>query len=330
MEIIDRYLQAVRFWLPKAQKQDIIAELSEAIDSQIEEQTAQLGHPLTELELQAILLERGNPILVASRYLPQRHLIGPLIFPMYSRVLKMAWIFYFLGWLLAAICIFTFAPSHHPMSLGTLIAETLRTIWLTTVYTFAAVTVFFAIIEQYHLRSHFLEEWDPRKLPPLYDFNRIKRSSSIAEVVALIVVGLWWMAAMSSPAIVNNAQAQITLAPAWGYFFWGFGLLLAGSLVLSAVNLFHPYWTRFRAGVRLVSDALGWALAAWLCKANILADIRLPNLRYQTTTQVAAAINTWAARSLPLVVTLGAIVVAFDAYRITRLKRANSQSLDRS
>ena len=37
MELIDRYLQAVKFWLPETQKEDIIAELSEDIQSQIEE-----------------------------------------------------------------------------------------------------------------------------------------------------------------------------------------------------------------------------------------------------------------------------------------------------
>ena len=37
MELLDRYLQAVRFWLPKAQRDDIAAELSEDIRSQIEE-----------------------------------------------------------------------------------------------------------------------------------------------------------------------------------------------------------------------------------------------------------------------------------------------------
>jgi hypothetical protein len=37
MELIDRYLQAVKFWLPKQQKLDIIAELSEDIYAQIEE-----------------------------------------------------------------------------------------------------------------------------------------------------------------------------------------------------------------------------------------------------------------------------------------------------
>src|SRR5438309_9276370 len=36
MELLDRYLQAVRFWLPKAQQEDIIAELSSDLRSQID------------------------------------------------------------------------------------------------------------------------------------------------------------------------------------------------------------------------------------------------------------------------------------------------------
>ena len=31
MELVDRYLQAVKFWLPRKEKDDIIAELSEDI-----------------------------------------------------------------------------------------------------------------------------------------------------------------------------------------------------------------------------------------------------------------------------------------------------------
>ena len=37
MELLDRYLQAVKFWLPKSQRDDIIAELSEDIRCQFEE-----------------------------------------------------------------------------------------------------------------------------------------------------------------------------------------------------------------------------------------------------------------------------------------------------
>ena len=75
MELLNRYLDAVRFWLPKAQQEDIIAELGEDLRSQIEDREAQLGHPLDEDGLAVILKQRGNPRLVASRYLPQRSLI---------------------------------------------------------------------------------------------------------------------------------------------------------------------------------------------------------------------------------------------------------------
>ncbi len=51
MDLLDRYLQAVKFWLPKNQKQDIIAELSEDIRSQVEDREAELGRKLNESEL---------------------------------------------------------------------------------------------------------------------------------------------------------------------------------------------------------------------------------------------------------------------------------------
>ena len=37
MELVDRYLQAVKFWLPRHQKDDILAELSADLQSQIED-----------------------------------------------------------------------------------------------------------------------------------------------------------------------------------------------------------------------------------------------------------------------------------------------------
>ena len=50
MELIDRYLQAVKFALPKAQRDDIIGELRDSILSQVEEKEAALGRPLNESE----------------------------------------------------------------------------------------------------------------------------------------------------------------------------------------------------------------------------------------------------------------------------------------
>ncbi len=90
MELLDRYLHAIEFWLPKRQKQDIIAELSEDLRSQIEEQETELGRKLNDDEVEAILKRCGSPVEVASRYLPQNYLIGPTLFPVYRFVLVVA------------------------------------------------------------------------------------------------------------------------------------------------------------------------------------------------------------------------------------------------
>jgi len=83
MDLLDRYLQAVKFWLPKVQRDDIVAELSEDIRSHIEEKETELGRKLNEVEVGTILKGRGRPVLVANRYLAQEHLIGPAFFPIY-------------------------------------------------------------------------------------------------------------------------------------------------------------------------------------------------------------------------------------------------------
>ncbi|MGH9718901.1 MAG: hypothetical protein ACRD8O_01700, partial [Bryobacteraceae bacterium] len=87
MNLLDRYLHAVKFWLPAGQQEDILAELSEDIRSEIEDKEAGLGRKLDEDGVAAILKKRGRPILVASRYLPQQSLIGPALMPAYRFVL---------------------------------------------------------------------------------------------------------------------------------------------------------------------------------------------------------------------------------------------------
>src|SRR6202790_4110969 len=87
MELLDRYLHAIEFWLPKRESHDIIAELSEDLRSQIEEKEAELGRKLEDAEVEAILKRCGAPLEVALRYRPQQYLIGPTLFPIYRFVL---------------------------------------------------------------------------------------------------------------------------------------------------------------------------------------------------------------------------------------------------
>ena len=61
MALVERYLHAVEFWLPKAQQKDILAELSEDIRSEIEDKEHAAGRKLTESEIEDLLKQRGSP-----------------------------------------------------------------------------------------------------------------------------------------------------------------------------------------------------------------------------------------------------------------------------
>ena len=45
---------------------------------------------MTADEQATLLKKRGHPWLMANRYLPQQHLIGPALFPYYRQALKIA------------------------------------------------------------------------------------------------------------------------------------------------------------------------------------------------------------------------------------------------
>src|SRR5450631_682847 len=92
MELLDRYLQAVKKHLPLKRQDDIIAELRANMESQIEDKESELGRPLDTKELEDLLRKMGPPILVAGRYQPQQYLIGPAVFPIYWYVLRIAFL----------------------------------------------------------------------------------------------------------------------------------------------------------------------------------------------------------------------------------------------
>jgi len=94
MDLVERYLHAIKFWLPKSKHDDIIAEISEDLRSQIEDEEAQLGRALSEAEVGAILKRLGRPLVVAGRYSPQLYVIGPTLFPLYRFVLVTAIVCY--------------------------------------------------------------------------------------------------------------------------------------------------------------------------------------------------------------------------------------------
>jgi hypothetical protein len=327
MELLDRYLQAVRFWLPKAQQQDIIAELSEDLRSQIEEKEAMLGRPLNETEIEAILKQRGRPALVANRYLPQQSLIGPMLFPIYVFVMKVVALCYLAPWVLVWLGMMSLSPSYRSGHIGSgwlhAIAMAWSALWSTTLIALATVTLVFAILERVQAKSHFLDQWNPRKLPPPRNPNQILRAGSMIEVVVNMAFAAWWIDLMSSPVILNRPEIRIVLSPpVWRTFFWGFLLLALVNSALAVMNLVRPYWTVPRASLRLLTDGTASGLFCWmaLLKLDALAVITVPRLAPAQMQLVTNTINLAMARAFPFVLVAGVVILLADAYRIFRVK----------
>ncbi len=89
MDLVNEYLRAVAALLPRAQRDDIVAELRDTILNRIEEREADLGRPLTDDEVEAVLREVGHPVVIAARYNegPQ-HVVGPTLYPYWLFAVK--------------------------------------------------------------------------------------------------------------------------------------------------------------------------------------------------------------------------------------------------
>lgn len=185
-----------------------------------------------------------------------------------------------------------------------------------------AITTVFAVLERVQAKSKFMEKWDPRKLPPVRDPNRITLSNSVGEVTMNIVLctwWLWWAGGHWYPSLVHFPGITVALAPVWRYFFWGYLLVFLANIVGSAVNIFRPYWTLQRAVFRLLSDGAGCALC-WAMKFNIIVTITVANVAPEKTARVAQMINSSAVKLFPLVLAVCALLVLSDVYRIIRVR----------
>jgi len=191
-ELVDRYLQAVRFWLPKSRPQeDLLSELGEDLRSQIEARESELGRPLEVSEASEILKRCGRPMLVASRFSPKAYLIGPGFFPVYRSVLKMV-----LLWILVPVFLFIIGPINLAESGGhwaTAWARTMGDLWSGAFTAAAVITLVFAILERSQVRDAVECKWDPLTLPAV---QKTERKPPLLHTVAEIAFnwfGLIWL-----------------------------------------------------------------------------------------------------------------------------------------
>jgi hypothetical protein len=322
MELVDRYLQAVKFWLPKQQKDDILAELSADIRAQIEDRESVLGRALTQPEIEDILKQRGRPCLVASRFRPQESLIGPVLYPIYLFCLKCALLGYLVPWLVVTLIILIVRPSFSatqsiPAWFMTM-AQVSGHLWTMAFVAAGTITLVFAILERVQAKSHWLENWDPRKLPPVRKANLHTRTNAAVELSIMLLATAWWAAYMDRTVIYIGESVRIALNPVWLWFFWGYLLVLILTAATAALILARPHIAWLPAALRLFNSLVGSILFCSLLRVGMLAGIKVPNVTAQQAIDFTLAANHWMLTVFPLGVILSVILIAVDIYRIVR------------
>ena len=284
MQLLDRYLTAVKFWLPKRQREDIAAELAANLQSEIDDRVAELGRPLTDDEITSLLKQHGSPILVASRYQQEhrtvtfgRQLIGPLLFPFYWTAMKVTLVLLLIP---ATVPALVLSPHLNP---AREIAQVLYRTMALTLPALFLVTAIFALIDaglrKFHLLEKWQSDWDPRTLPsPAHQAKQVRRSSSIAGIIIQSLFILWWWNHGSIPFLVlNDSGARIHFAPVLTALHLPILIIAFIHLAQHWINLAEPDWRWLPPATGMITSVIALVVLYPLLGSSPLISISEAN-----------------------------------------------------
>ena len=311
-DLVERYLHAVKFWLPKAQQADIIAEVGEDLLSQIEEREAALGHKLDEDEVAAILKKRGSPMDVASRYLPDQRLMNPALLPVYRLVLKIV-----LCWVYVPLFAFLFlGPALSGGRPWEALVRCGVEYWRAAFMTVGMVTFAFALLDRYQVKFRPARDWNPRKLPrvPAAQETATRWNHLAGAILGVFAAAFWSYLMWQRSEFSFAGGTKLILSPVWKQLYWPIVGLTLASAFFDLLSSLYPRWTRVRSGARIGIDACLLVIVAALIKAGNLVEIAGSNL---SAGDLAAAMK-WLNGTIEYTVIASGVILIGDAILAAR------------
>jgi hypothetical protein len=348
MELLDHYLKSVRSCLPAAQRDDIVSELSENIHSQIEDKEAELGRPLNEADVQAILKQLGHPLLVASRYRHDqrsvsfgRQWIGPVLFPFYIKVLSFN--LGLTGVVILIVLTALFASGH-----SITVVHTLSALVYQFLIQFGVITLIFVIADRHWTK--FPDRWDPQGLKhpwhPAFGMEttwksahrstqeprQVSQFDSVAQFVALGVAIGWLRVIQASPFMIfGPAAAFIKPAPVWHQFYWPVVLWGLAGMAQAGINLIRPDWVRFRSVFRIINGLAWLTILSFLLRAGnwvVLAD--RPGVSTESYRRTVDILNQYLGYTLIGLAVVTAFSMLLEVRRLFRSSQKQTASTTHS
>ena len=286
MDLLERYLHAVRWALPAAKANDIIAELRDVLTSSLEDREEVLGRPLTADETGALIKEFGHPLVVAARYRPQQWLIGPDVFPFYIFVMKIV-VLVIVGIDIAIGVSRALFTDQNPIQI---LAQTTGSISMSLLINVGVLTIVFAVMEHTGFPRDHIRQWKPQQLPALTD----KRKSTWEAALELgggVVFLLWWTGLIHVPYWSNEGGFRMEPAPVFTQLYWPILALIVMRLVQNVIEWLRPHWKTVRATLGALTTVGGLALLAMIYRAGHWATIVSTGMAADKVAELDTSIN---------------------------------------
>ncbi|PHY18331.1 hypothetical protein CSW59_16410 [Caulobacter sp. BP25] len=307
-DLVDRYLGAVAALLPKAQRQDIVAELRDLILNRVEDAEAQRGRPLDKREMEDLLREIGHPIAVAGRYGSARALVGAEIYPFWLFGVKV---------LLAIAALAAAIPTGVALLTAhgdaRLVVRTIQDFIPTALSLIGAATLVAAAIERGWIKTEGFRRWKVSELPRASDsrewFVKSRFDGLFELVVMLLFIG-WWTGVVASPADnvikTRGGEAFLQVSSVFQTLYWPILTLAVVQVVSSLLLVVKPGWTVARNLLEIVGAVGGVALVWVLWSAQPLVTVLAPAAseagleNLQRTLDLSLEITLWVVAAISL------------------------------
>jgi hypothetical protein len=266
VDLLERYLQAVKPLLPRKAQEDILRELSENIRCQMEEREASLGRPLTDAEQEEVIKQHGHPVVVAARYRQSQYLIGPAVFPFYWLTLRIAAAGALIVRLVVEVVMALLSPDPAHAILPALLA--VSSVLIPVFFWVTAAFAAFEICSSF-LTVNWKQGWSPRSLPVIGTQLSVSRTESVAQIIFGSAAIIWWQAVPNAPfLLLGPAASVIAPGPIWTTLHWPILLLLAAGVTQACLNLARPQWMLARTRLALAVQAAGLVILCLVLRAG--------------------------------------------------------------
>lgn len=326
MDLIERYAHEVGSHLPAKQRGDIEAEIKSTVRDMLEEKQRAAGQPVDEAMTLQALRELGNPEKVAASYKAAAYLIGPELYPIFWKALKIVLaVVSFVALVVLAIRI-----AAGDVTSWEQFADSIGSYFNWLMLAVAYVVVTFAVMERVApaLKALAMSQgkaWDPAELLKKPDTDRIPPATPVLGIVftlaALVVFNIYPQVIMAGYVKDGVWVTLASLSDAFFRLMPFINVLWVMTIGFHVVCLFQRQWRPALRWAHIMLQIFGIGIAAALLAGPDVVRVNLDILDTINTSgmpsQNLADMLNWIVRgSLSIAIAASLVEIGKTAYKL--------------